>query len=147
MDKSQKEKLNEMIDEFKTVDSTMEIRNAMKSTKIRKEVNVLRQFIGSNAGKHVCTQRCPLLSSKYTHIFEGIVNKTIDFDILYSILNTLKQIENGELDQHEASFQVGTLLKETYVNEKLNIPTKEKPSSEENNLSWKQFKETVKSLH
>lgn len=139
MDESQKEKLTEMIDEFKTIDSTTEIRNSPKSTKILKEVNVLRQLMNSNACKDVCTQRCPLLSSKYTHIFEGIVNKTINFSVLHSILSTLKQIENGELNQHEASFQVGTLLKETYVNEKLNISNES--LQEEKKLSWRQYKE------
>ena len=140
MDDSQKEKLNEMIEEFKTIDSTEELRRVKKSTEIIKEVNLLRKLVNANQTEHVCKNSCPLLSKTYTHIFEGIVNKTIDFNILTKLLDNLKSIENGTLDQHEASFKVGSMLKEVYINDKLNIK-KEDKEHPENNLTWKQFKE------
>jgi hypothetical protein len=76
----------------------------------------------------------------------------IDLEILFKFLNVLRQIEDGELDQHEGSFVVGKLLKELYVDsalrkaDKLNEEReKEKPVEkvvEPINISWKQFKAT-----
>ena len=65
-------------------------------------------------------------------------------------MDVLRQIEDGQLDQHEGSFLVGTLLKELYVDsalkkaEKLNIESDKnnqmEPKRVENKISWKQFK-------
>ena len=62
-------------------------------------------------------------------------------------LCVLERIENGELDQHQGSFVVGTILKELYIDsalkrgEKLDkeyADTKIKPV-EPKKISWKQF--------
>jgi hypothetical protein len=63
-------------------------------------------------------------------------------------LDVLKQIEDNELDQHEGSFKVGSLLKELYIDsalkkaEKLNkqADLEEKPQVEPIKISWKQYK-------
>ena len=69
--------------------------------------------------------------------------------ILNQFLDVLRKIEDGELDQHEGSFLVGTLLKTLYVDsairkgEKLdeqNNEEKEPPKKPEVSISWKQFK-------
>ena len=60
----------------------------------------------------------------------------------------LKRIEDGELDQHEGAFLVGSILKELYVDsalrkaDKLNADEEPKPEPKkpENNVSYKQFK-------
>jgi hypothetical protein len=74
------------------------------------------------------------------------------YDILYRFLDVLRQIEDGELDQHEGSFVVGTLLKELYVDSALKKAEKlEKENAEKDGkivrpeplkVSWKQFKST-----
>jgi hypothetical protein len=69
--------------------------------------------------------------------------------MLNKFLDVLRQIENGELDQHEGSFLVGTILKEMYVDsalkkaeklDELNEKDKVEPKKAEVNISWKQFK-------
>jgi hypothetical protein len=61
----------------------------------------------------------------------------------------LQKVEDGLLDQHEASFEVGTLLKKIYVDsalrkaEKLNAETGEKEPEYKGpqvNISWRDFK-------
>jgi hypothetical protein len=78
----------------------------------------------------------------------------IDIGILDKLLDVLKRIENEELDQHEGSFMVGTILKELYIDsalkkaEKLDAEAESNPSIEktpepkhaERNISWRQFK-------
>jgi hypothetical protein len=39
--------------------------------------------------------------------------------MLYQFLDMLKQIEDGDTDQHEASFKIGSLLKEMYIDSAL----------------------------
>ena len=73
----------------------------------------------------------------------------IDLKILFQFLEVLGKIEDGELDQHTGSFEVGLLLKKIYVDsalrkaEKLNTdtgvvePEYKRPQVE---ISWKQYK-------
>jgi hypothetical protein len=64
-------------------------------------------------------------------------------------LNVLERIENGELDQHEGSFIVGTILKELYIDSALKRGEKldneyadTKPKQvEPKNISWKLWKQ------
>ena len=67
--------------------------------------------------------------------------------MLFLFIDTLSQIENGEIDQHEGSFQIGKLLKNIYIDsalkksEKLDkIYEKTETVIEPINISWKQWK-------
>ncbi len=73
----------------------------------------------------------------------------IDINLLYNFLDILKKIEEGELDQHEGSFQVGSILKAIYVDSALkkadkldaaNESDKVVPKKANVQISWKQFK-------
>jgi hypothetical protein len=55
----------------------------------------------------------------YTDIYNKVLKNEINLDILNKFLDTLELIENGEVDQHEASVKVGTYLKELYVDSAL----------------------------
>jgi hypothetical protein len=66
------------------------------------------------------------------------------------LLNLLHAIEEGALDQHEGSFEVGKLLKEIYIDsalrkaEKLNGDAGTDADTEKTrpveNISWRDFK-------
>ena len=69
--------------------------------------------------------------------------------ILFQFLDVLGKIEDGKLDQHDGSFEVGTLLKKIYVDsalrkaEKLNAETdnmEPEYKGAQVEISWKQFK-------
>ena len=63
-------------------------------------------------------------------------------------MDVLRQIEDNELDQHEGSFLVGSILKELYVDSALKKAEKldelsektPEPKGAEVEISWKQFK-------
>jgi hypothetical protein len=67
-------------------------------------------------------------------------------------LDILQKIEDGELDQHEGSFMVGTILKEMYVDSALkkadklnaNEEPRVEPKKPEKKISYKQFKKINK---
>ena len=73
--------------------------------------------------------------------------------ILNKILNCLEKIENGNCDQQEASFEVGSLLKQLYIDSALqnakklesneNIE-KETIKVEPKNISWAEYKIKLK---
>jgi hypothetical protein len=100
-----------------------------------------------------CMNECGFLFTYYTEIFNKVKKDEIDIGILNKFIDVLRKIEDGELDQHEGSFLVGTLLKELYVDsalkkaEKLNEEHQEnkvEPKKAEINISWKQYKKMTK---
>jgi hypothetical protein len=93
---------------------------------------------------------CSFLFTYYTDIYNKIRKDEIDLGILNKFLNILQQIEEGHIDQHEASFFVGQILKELYVDsalrkgEKLDQQNKTEQAVEKKRdsikVSWREFK-------
>ena len=58
---------------------------------------------------------CSFLFTNYTDIFNKVKKDEIDLNVLFQLLHILKQIEDGKLDQHTGSYEVGKLLKSIYI--------------------------------
>ena len=82
--------------------------------KIKKEYQRLSK---SNPAQfdNICVSRCPFLFNNYTDIFNKVKKDEIDLNVLFQLLHILKQIEDGKLDQHNGSYEVGKLLKSIYI--------------------------------
>jgi hypothetical protein len=157
MDDKQRLQLQNMIKVNNVEDQTEFIRNLKHSQVIRHEVNnmimIKAKFRGDDAKIHEeCVNECNFLFTYYTDIYNKIRKDEIDIGILNKFLDVLKRIEDGELDQHEGSFLVGTILKELYVDSALkkadklneNEEPKPEPIKPQQNVSWKQFKKMNK---
>ena len=157
MDDKQRLQLANMIKTNNVEDQTDLIRNLKHSQILRNEVNnmilIKAKYRGDEAKiAEECINECGFLYAYYTDIFNKVKKDEIDIHILNKFFDVLRKIEDGELDQHEGSFLVGTLLKELYVDsalkkaEKLDELAEEKvqPKHAENNISWKQFKNMKK---
>jgi hypothetical protein len=157
MDDKQRLQLQNMIKANNVEDQTDFIRNLKHSQVIRNDVNnmimIKAKFRGDDSKIHEeCVNECNFLFTYYTDIYNKIRKDEIDIGILNKFLDVLKRIEDGELDQHEGSFLVGTILKELYVDSALKKAEKlnenEEPKSEpikpQQNVSWKQFKKMNK---
>ena len=91
---------------------------------------------------------CSFLFTYYTDIFNKIKKDEIDLSILNRFLNVLRNIEDGEIDQHDGAFIVGTLLKELYVDSALKKADKlneeqskpEEKREEPLKISWREYK-------
>lgn len=153
MDDKQRLQLQNMIKANNIEDQTEFIRNLKHSQIIRNEVSnmimIKTKFRGDDAKIHEeCVNDCNFLFTYYTDIYNKVRKDEIDIGILNKFLDVLKKIEDGELDQHEGSFLVGSILKELYVDsalkkaEKLNIneELREQPKKPEKSVSYKQFK-------
>jgi hypothetical protein len=157
MDDKQRLQLQNMIKANNVEDQTDFIRNLKHSQVIRNEVNnmimIKAKFRGDDAKIHEdCVNECNFLFTYYTDIYNKIRKDEIDIGILNKFLDVLKRIEDGELDQHEGSFLVGSILKELYVDSALrkadklneNEEPKPEPIKPQQNVSWKQFEKMNK---
>ena len=107
----------------------------------------------------LCKRKCSFLYNSYTDIFNRLHKDTLDTDIMTEALATLKKIENGEINQHEGSVQMGKLfynvfassaVKEREKQEELDSTQPNDENTETNatdeslnkgeNISWKDFK-------
>lgn len=120
--------LQKMISTNDVKDCTGEIREKKHSKLIKENVEALiflkskyARLSESNPNQfdNMCTSKCKFLFNNYTDIFNRVKKDEIDLNILYNFIEILKKIENNEMDQHEASFLVGKLLKEMYIDSAL----------------------------
>jgi len=158
MNDKQRLQLQNMIKTNNVEDQTELIRNLKHSHILRTEINTLVLLKAKHRDNleelnNESVQECNFLFTYYTEIYNKIKKDEIDLGILFKFIDVLRQIEDGELDQHEGSFLVGTLLKELYVDsavkkaDKLNEEHEknkepEKPKVEPLKISWKQFKKS-----
>jgi len=94
----------------------------------------------------LCIYHCSFLFNHYTDIYNKVKKDEIDMEILDKFLGVLGRIEDGAIDQHEGSFEVGKLLKELYVDsalrkaEKLEEENKPAPKKESRTICWREWK-------
>lgn len=157
MNSSQRLQLQQMLKENDVSDQTNLIRELKHCDLIVADVNkllMIKQKYKNNLSQEFdveCMMACSFLYTCYTDLYNKIKKDEINLTVLNKFLNVLKLIENGEIDQHDGSFLVGTYLKEIYVDSALK--KSEKLNKENNdvqpikklatpiNINWKQFKE------
>ena len=157
MDDKQRLQLQNMIKVNNVEDQTELIRELKHSHLLQNDINnliMLKAKYRNNQDKinEEGMTECGFLFTYYTDIYNKIRKDEIDLKILNQFLNVLRRIEDGELDQHEGSFAVGTLLKELYIDSALKKAEKldelsektPEPKHAEVAISWKQFKKMSK---
>jgi len=148
MDDSQRIQLSNLINQYKTEETTEKIRQLKHSENIKTDVKkliALKKKYPSVQSKELyekeAHQECSFLFMNYPEILNRFISDELDLTILSMLLDTLKDIEEDRLDQHEASYKVGQLLKRIYIdnviNDEDNSHKYRKPT---NNISWKKFK-------
>jgi len=154
MDDNMRLQLQKMIKANNVEDQTELIRKLKHSHVLQNDINNLLKIMSkypNNEDKinEHGMQDCGFLFTYYTDIYNKIRKKEIDLGMLNRFLNILRAIEDGELDQHEGAFLVGTILKEIYIDSALkkgeNI---DKSSAEEEKphikpavlISWNEYK-------
>lgn len=112
--------LQKMIKANDVEDQTELIRKLKHSHLLEKDINRLLQLKqeDTTSDEEMMTE-CSFLFSQYTDIYNKVKKNEINLNILNRFLNVLRNIEDGEIDQHEGSFIVGSLLKELYVDSAL----------------------------
>jgi hypothetical protein len=153
MDDKQRLQLQNMIKANNVEDQTEFIRSIKHSQILRNEINNMILIKAKYRGDEQkiaeeCVNESNFLYTYYTDIFNKVKKDEIDISLLYKFLDILKKIEDKELDQHEGSFMVGTILKQIYVDSALKKADKldelhektPEPKKPEVKVSWSQFK-------
>ena len=159
---NQKEKLTlqKMISENSVEETTELIREVKHSEKIREDIKMLnflkkkhKKLLNEKNEKFddIAVKECIFLFNNYTDIYNKVKKDEIDLNILNKFLDVLEKIENGKINQHEGSYEVGKLLKSMYIDSALRKSKKlDKQNDKQNNsnnnttevknISWRQFK-------
>ena len=155
--------LQKMIQSNDTENMTPLIRELKHSTKILADVEMLLKLKRENVPlaktnpdkfDSLCIEHCGFLFNHYTDIYNKVIKDEINLTILLRLLNVLNSIEEGHVDQHEGSFEVGKLLKKIYIDSALRKADKLDKANKEGEgegeveeeekpiepISWKDFK-------
>jgi len=158
MDDKQRLNLQEMIKAYDADDNTSKIRQLKHSRLIRDEVekmvNLKKKYnrmatFETKKFERIVISHCNFLWTNYTNIFNRIMKDELNLNILRKFIDTLREVEDGQLDQHEASVKVGEVLKQLYIDsalqreKKLDVEGKKRAPKHKkpvNNISWAKFK-------
>ena len=151
--------LKKLINANECDDNTEQIRELKHSVKIRNDIAQMQSLKKKHTRVYkndpdrfleLCKSQCSFLYNSYTDIFHKVYKEEIDMNIMSNLLNVLKQIEDGKVDQHEGSVVVGKILKELYVDsalkrcDNINSGIEQAPEhvfTESKQISWKQYKQ------
>ena len=158
MDDKQRLNLQEMIKAYDADDNTSKIRQLKHSRLIRDDVekllNLKKKYermamLKPKKYEQIIISHCNFLWTNYTNIFNRLMKNELNLNILRKFIDTLREVEDGQLDQHEASVKIGEVLKQLYIDsalqrekksdveDKKRAPKHKKPV---NNISWAKFK-------
>lgn len=158
MDTLDKLNLHKMINANNVQDCTNEIREKNHSKFIRNDVNHLlslknkySRLAKANPATFdaMCVSQCSFLFNNYMDIFNKVKKEEMNMQILFQLLDVLKHIEDGKIDQHTGAFEVGKLLKTMYIDgallkaERIDKKTGEKTivaKPVERQITWAEFK-------
>ena len=168
MDDDQRIHLQKLIDANGTEDHTEVIRRVKHSSQIYADATTMiklkhdySRLAKSNPKQFdaICVSRCAFLFTYYTDLYNRLKSGEIDLNLLFKMIQILREIEDGKLDQHEGSFEVGKILKSIYVDSALKradnldaeqekkdkkstakAAKKTRPAIPEKKMSWAEFK-------
>jgi hypothetical protein len=153
--------LKKMMDEMDCGDNTENIRKAKHSILLRDDIRKMEVLKQKNdvirrdepeTFRQMAMNECVFMYGNYMDIFTKVFNDELDLDIMSKLLQILKMIEDGQVDQHEGSILVGKILKELYIDSAVrradnldkkynnhDVDEKEEPVIAKN-ISWREFK-------
>lgn len=140
MNNKQKEQLAKLKHDNKDcyVDNTDAIRKDKKSELIKQDLNTFLRYKYQNKTLNIdfLKTNCSFLYLNYPEIFNKITtHSNFDFNLLYQFINILQKIENEQINQDEASFEIGNLLKKIYID-----PVIHDKNVSKKDISWNEYK-------
>ena len=155
---SDKDRLNlqQMVKSYGADDNTKKIRELKHSKQLKETVLVFmnlkkkysRMLLNDKKSfEKIAMKHCNFLWVNYTNIFNRLLKDELDLKILLKFIEKLKQIEDGDIDQHEASVEIGKILKSMYVDSALKREKKfEEEEIRKGNKKKKKEKKPVKNI-
>ena len=149
-----KERINlqKLINDKNVEQTTEKIRELKHSILIKKDIQTILDLknkysrLSKDILHNMAVNKCNFLFKYYTTIFNKLLDGHLNLDILGAFIEVLRRIEEGKIDQHQGSYEIGALLKELYVDSALKKDkTADKNTNKpykkiKNKISWKDFK-------
>lgn len=113
--------LDNLIKDSDAQDNTDHIREVKHSHYIEADLMTFLMLkkkyprIKKESFETMCMKQCEFLYNNYTDIYNRLLKDELCIDLFRKFIHVLRQIENGEEDQHSASVIIGTILKELYI--------------------------------
>ena len=120
-----KELIQRLMKENGTIDVTDTIRSERNSKRIKQDLTSFFKYSSTHQRlrekspsvfQNQARLICSFLHEKFPLVLEKLISDTMDIQTLFKFIRLLEMIEDGDLDQHEASFQVGLILKDMFIN-------------------------------
>ena len=161
MDNNLRNQLNKMVKEYKSEETTQNIREERNSVRIYRDVQTMLKLKVNYARlrksnkdqfKKMAINKCNFLYTNFTNIFHRLFKDELNLKILYQMIQVLEKIELGKIDQHEGSFMVGDILKKLYIDSALKKEAKTEKNKKNKKvekkiptkkMSWKDFKKSA----
>ncbi len=89
--------------------------------------------------ERLAIEQCRILYDDYPRFFTKAIKHPDEIETLRSMVQVIRKIETGELDQHSGSVLVGTMLKERFVDAV--APDELRPAPKK--LSYTEWKQSV----
>ena len=151
---SDKERINleKLINDKNVEQTTEKIRQLKHSSLIKKDIQTVLDLkkkysrLNKDTIHNMAVNKCNFLYKNYTNIFNKLLDGYLDLNILGAFVEVLRRIEEGKIDQHQGSYEIGSLLKELYIDSALkkdktaNKNTNKPYKKVKNNINWKDFK-------
>ena len=150
MNNNEKNKLDELKkgnDQY--VDNTDNIRKLKNSSLIKNDVAIIlkhkHNWKTTNKPLNIDSlkDQCSFLYNNYQSIFDKLVDcNDWDIKLLFKFIKKLEDIENAVCNQDEASYDIGTLLKNIYIDPVINEEDDDTKCVNEpiEKISWSQYK-------
>ena len=136
LDRENSLNLKKMVKEYGADDNTAKIRKLKHSQLIKEQVTIMLEIrekyarLDKTLLDKMIDTKCNWLFLNYTNLFNKLKKNELNLQILWNLLYTLREIEEGNLDQHVASVKIGEILKKLYVDSAMKH--KEKMEKREN---------------
>ena len=146
-----------MIKEYDAEETTDKIRQLKHSKQIRTDILKLNAFkrkysrlarTNKEQYKSMAEKQCSFLYNNYTNIFHRSLKNELDVKLMLKFVEILERIEDGNIDQHDASYEVGSILKKMFIDSALRQEKKREKGNKKkskkkkvmNNITWEKFK-------
>lgn len=154
---SEQFELQKLLGKSDAEDNTLLIRQEQHSELLLNDIRTIEQLKRSETllrqtdveeFKILCQTKAHFMYSRFTSLFNKLVDDELNLVILIKMIQVLKMIEHGDVDQHEGSVIVGKYLKELFVDsairrgEKIDeqYAAEKEPMNTGKTISWKEYK-------
>ena len=149
MNQDERVTLEKLVKQYDCEETTDLVRKVKPSIKIREAMDKLvqlRNTVDFETFQKTAHVNGAYMYENYTNIFNKFVEGELNMTIFERFIEMLERIENGELDQHEASYKIGMLLKDIYIDKHIDMKDDKNPednfNTPTNNISWTEYKKS-----